>query len=159
MTRLSVIAVLTLALGLTAACGGKNKAKKTTPGDTTGSGDTGTGGGDTNTNAAANLGEIIYFEFDSSDLTADARNTLEQNAAWLREDANRVLTIEGHTDEVGTPAYNLALGERRAIAAKDYLKNLGIDEKRVSIITYGEEKPAGTEDNLNRRSVFISSKK
>jgi peptidoglycan-associated lipoprotein len=154
------ILFITLVLGFASVgCGGKDK-KKTTPskanaGDTSGdsSGDTGA------TTPSANLGEIIYFEFDSTELSPDARATLEQNATWLKEDPARVVTIEGHTDEVGTPAYNLGLGERRAIAAKDYMVRLGIEDKRVSIISYGEEKPAGSEDNLNRRSVFIATKK
>lgn len=108
--------------------------------------------------ALASLGEVIYFEFDSSELSEESRQILEQNAEWLRESADRTLMIEGHTDEVGTPAYNLALGERRAGAARDYLLRLGIEDKRISIITYGEEKPASAEDSKNRRSVFVSTK-
>ncbi len=107
----------------------------------------------------ASLGEIIYFEFDSSDLSPDARAQLEENAAWLKENPARVLTIEGHTDEVGTPEYNLGLGERRARAAKDYLVRLGIQDPRVDIITYGEERPASSEDAANRRSVFVATRK
>ena len=77
----------------------------------------------------------------------------------MKQDPSRTLTIEGHTDEVGTPEYNLGLGERRARTTKDYLVRLGIQEKRISIITYGEERPAGSEDAQNRRSMFIATKK
>jgi peptidoglycan-associated lipoprotein len=108
---------------------------------------------------SANLEPVIYFAFDSSDLSEESRKVLEENATWMREDAVRTLNIEGHTDEVGTPDYNLALGERRAQATKDYLVRLGIDAKRISIITYGEEKPVSTEDAKNRRSVFVATKK
>ena len=107
----------------------------------------------------ANLNNTVYFEFDSSSLSADARAKLDENGEWLRQDKARKLTIEGHTDEVGTPEYNLALGDRRARAAKDYLQRLGIDASRVEIITYGEERPASADDAQNRRSMFIATQK
>jgi peptidoglycan-associated lipoprotein len=107
----------------------------------------------------ASLGEIIYFEFDDSALSADAKATLEENAKWLKEDGARTLLIEGHTDEVGTSEYNVALGERRAKAARDYLTALGIDGKRLRILSFGEERPAGGEDSANRRSMFVATKK
>jgi peptidoglycan-associated lipoprotein len=107
----------------------------------------------------ASLGDVIYFEFDSNDLSESSRQTLTQNADWLKEDPARTLTIEGHTDVAGTEEYNLGLGERRARAAQDYLVRLGIDAARVRIITYGEEKPAADDDAKNRRSVFISNVK
>jgi peptidoglycan-associated lipoprotein len=116
---------------------------------------------DTDTDAPAidpaSLTEVIYFEFDSSDLSDDARSKLNENADWLKEDGDRTVTIEGHTDEVGTPGYNLALGERRARAARAYMVRLGIDEDRIRIITYGEEKPASSSDSENRRSVFLAT--
>ena len=108
---------------------------------------------------SANLGEVIYFEFDKSDLGDDARAVLNENAEWLKEDPKRTLLIEGHTDEVGTTEYNLGLGDRRARASRDYLVALGIAENRITIITYGEERPASTEDAKNRRSVFVATKK
>jgi peptidoglycan-associated lipoprotein len=107
----------------------------------------------------ASLNDPIYFEFDQAALSADARAKLDQNAEWLREDAARKLTIEGHTDEVGTPEYNLGLGERRARAAQEYLVRLGIDASRIQIITYGEERPASADDAQNRRSMFIATQK
>ena len=159
--------VLSLTLAA-AACGGKNKKASTAGGDGSGVGES--SGGDKSGNQLENpnmgggakdpnLQEVVYFEFDSSDLDEAARAKLEENANWLKQSADRTLTIEGHTDEVGTPEYNLGLGERRAQASRDYLLRLGIDAKRVSIITFGEEKPAGSEDSANRRSVFIATKK
>jgi len=157
--------VLCLTLAAAAACGGKNKKASNAGGDGSGVGDThagnaNKGSGDTGGGAKdPNLQEIVYFEFDSSQLDEAARAKLEENAEWLKKDPARTLTIEGHTDEVGTPEYNLGLGERRAQTSRDYLLKLGVDAKRVSIITFGEEKPAGTEDSKNRRSVFIATKK
>ncbi len=108
---------------------------------------------------SASLGEVIYFEFDQSDLSDQSRAVLNENAEWLKEDPKRTLLIEGHTDEVGTTEYNLGLGDRRARAARDYLVALGIPENRITIITYGEERPASSEDAKNRRSVFVATKK
>jgi peptidoglycan-associated lipoprotein len=105
------------------------------------------------------LQQVVYFEFDSSNLDDAARSRLTENAQWLKADGKRTLTIEGHTDEVGTTEYNAALGERRAGAARDYLVRMGVDQGRIRIITYGEEKPASEQDSLNRRSVFIATKK
>ncbi len=110
------------------------------------------GGGD------PSLTGVVFFEFDSSTLTEAGRNALEGNAEWLREDPKRTLTIEGHTDEAGTDEYNLALGERRARAAHDYLIKLGVEPDRVRVLTFGEEKPAGVDDAENRRAVFVSVK-
>jgi peptidoglycan-associated lipoprotein len=170
MAAMRTLRILVLVLGVAAVaagCGGKNKKRDTAGGgDGSGVGDTHAGDthkGNTDTGAGGpkdpNLQEIVYFEFDSSQLDEAGRAKLEENADWLKKDPARTLTIEGHTDEVGTPEYNLGLGERRAQASRDYLLKLGIDAKRVSIITFGEEKPAGTEDSKNRRSVFIATKK
>ena len=102
------------------------------------------------------LGERIFFEFDSSVLSPESREVLDNNAEWLKENPERSLTIEGHTDEQGTEEYNVALGDQRARAARDYLVALGIDKARIKIISYGEEKPAvAGDDAKNRRSMFI----
>lgn len=108
---------------------------------------------------AANLQDVVYFAFDASALDDEARAKLQDNAKWMGEDETRVLTIEGHTDETGTSDYNLALGERRARVTRDYLVRLGVDASRVQIITYGEERPASGQDSLNRRSVFVATRK
>jgi peptidoglycan-associated lipoprotein len=157
---------LTLSLLISVGCGGKDKKTDTLPQqkapvvDNSGPAPTvdEQAGGQGNAQQLA-LEQIIYFEFDKSDLDDAARDRLNKNAEWMREDAARKLTIEGHTDEVGTPDYNLALGERRARTAKDYLVRLGIAAERIEIVTYGEERPTSGEDALNRRSVFIATKK
>jgi peptidoglycan-associated lipoprotein len=87
------------------------------------------------------INEHIYFDFDSAVLSAMAQDTLKRKAAWLRENAGAMVTIEGHCDERGTNEYNLALGERRAESARAYLVDLGISASRLSTISYGEERP------------------
>ena len=110
--------------------------------------------------AAALKTETVYFDFDRSELRDDARNTLSQNADWLKRSYNTaVIEIEGHCDERGTEQYNLALGERRARAAMDYLSSLGVPTGRLSIVSYGEERPQCRESNedcwqRNRRGHF-----
>lgn len=149
-------------VALVAACGGKNKKRMTAGGNNDDTGNYAGGddsGGKSKSAKNANLNDVIYFAFDKSDLDEESRKKLSENADWLKKDPARTLTIEGHTDEVGTPEYNLGLGERRARTTKDYLVRLGIQEKRISIITYGEERPAGSDDSKNRRSMFIATKK
>ncbi len=108
----------------------------------------------------ANVGDRVFFAFDKSDLSADARRTLERQAAWLRQWSNQRLTVEGHCDERGTREYNLALGERRANAVKDYLAAQGIPASRLSTISYGKERPVVLGSNeaawaQNRRGVSV----
>jgi peptidoglycan-associated lipoprotein len=102
----------------------------------------------------------IYFDFDKADLRPDARETLKANAQWLKDNPSVTVQIEGHCDERGTAEYNLALGARRAQAAKDYLVTLGIPEQRISTISYGQEVPVCTEHNeecwqKNRHDRFV----
>ena len=104
--------------------------------------------------------EKIYFDFDSSDLSASARETLSKNAAALKKAASARIRIEGNCDENGSAEYNLALGERRAKAAQQYLVTLGVSPDRLSTISYGKEKPAvqGSDESAwkqNRRDEFI----
>ncbi|MEW6079899.1 MAG: peptidoglycan-associated lipoprotein Pal [Thermodesulfobacteriota bacterium] len=104
--------------------------------------------------------EDIYFAFDKSDLSADAQSILKKKAAWLDKNPDAAVTIEGHCDERGTNEYNIALGERRATSARDFLVNLGTDLTRLTTISFGEERPvdAGhTEDawSKNRRAHFV----
>jgi peptidoglycan-associated lipoprotein len=89
----------------------------------------------------ANVGDRAFFAFDKSELSSDARGTLNRQAAWLKQWSNQRLTIEGHCDERGTREYNLALGERRANAVKDYLVASGVSASRLSTISYGKERP------------------
>jgi len=104
----------------------------------------------------------IYFEFDKSRLTPMAQDTLMRHAAWLRENPDVTITIEGHADERGTNEYNLALGDRRADSAKDFLVDLGIDAKRLTTISYGEERPLCMDQTeecwaKNRRGHFVAN--
>jgi peptidoglycan-associated lipoprotein len=103
--------------------------------------------------------ENIYFDFDSSELKPEARQKLKRKAEWLRQHPSYSVRIAGNCDERGTEAYNLALGERRAHSAKEYLIALGIRPNRILTISYGEERPADPAHNeeawaLNRRDTF-----
>lgn len=107
-----------------------------------------------------NVGDRVFFEYDSSALTADGRQTLSSQARWLQQYSNLYVTIEGHCDERGTREYNLALGERRANAVRDYLIALGVEPSRVNVISYGKERPAvaGSDASAwsqNRRGVTV----
>jgi|SRR2546426_8653642 len=102
----------------------------------------------------------IYFDYDKYDLRADARETLKANAGWLKSNASERVEIEGHCDERGTNEYNLALGAKRAQAAKDFLATLGIPAQRLSTISYGKELPVCRESTeecwqKNRRDRFV----
>lgn len=105
--------------------------------------------------------ETIYFDFDKSDLRKDARDVLSKNAEiMLKSQADAKIQIEGHCDERGSAEYNLALGERRAKSSLQYLVTLGVKPDRLSIISYGKEKPAvqGSDEaawSKNRRSEFV----
>ena len=105
-----------------------------------------------------NVGDRIFFDFDKYDLSAEARAQLEKQAAWLKAYPNITVTVEGNCDERGTREYNLALGERRAVSAKNYLVALGVDPNRIQTISYGKERPAvlGSDESAwaqNRRDV------
>jgi len=102
----------------------------------------------------------IYFDFDKYDIRADARPVLDEIASWMNRNTGANIVIEGHCDERGTNEYNLALGEKRAKATRDYLISLGVSPSRITIVTYGEERPQCTEHNeacwqLNRRAHFL----
>ncbi|MGD9400662.1 MAG: peptidoglycan-associated lipoprotein Pal [bacterium] len=105
----------------------------------------------------------IYFEFDKYDLTPESKMTLSANASIMMEHSSFSILIEGHCDERGTEDYNLALGEKRALAARDYLVGFGIAKDRISVISYGEEKPVDPRHNeeawaKNRRARFVVTK-
>ena len=104
--------------------------------------------------------ESIYFEFDSAALSPVAQGVLNGKADYLRDNPGTQVIIEGHCDERGTPEYNLALGDRRAESAKNYLVNLGIDAARFTTVSYGEENPVDMGHNedawaKNRRAKFL----
>ncbi len=107
-----------------------------------------------------NVGDRIFFDFDKSEIRSDQVATLERQAAWLNQFQQVTILIEGHADERGTREYNLALGERRANAHRDYLVGLGVDEGRIDITSYGKERPAVLGSNeaawaQNRRGVVV----
>ena len=102
----------------------------------------------------------INFEYDQARLTDSARTKLKQNADWIKKNSQYTIQIEGHTDSRGSVEYNLSLGERRAKSVKSYLEGLGVEGKRMTIISYGEEKPVDSADNeaawaKNRRANFV----
>ena len=111
---------------------------------------------------ATGVPDRVFFATNKSVLTTAARDTLRKQAAWLRENKDINVTVEGHADERGTREYNLALGERRANAAKDYLMTYGISANRVSLISYGKERPVNSGSSplawsQNRRSVTVKA--
>ena len=102
----------------------------------------------------------VFFDFDKYDIRADDAKTLDSNAGWLKSNANNLVLIEGHCDERGTNEYNLALGERRAKATMNYLVSQGIQANRITIISYGKERPVCNEKSegcwqKNRRAHFL----
>jgi peptidoglycan-associated lipoprotein len=106
------------------------------------------------------INEHIHFEFDKSRLLPRAKEVLRNNAKWLLAHTDVEVTIEGHCDERGTNAYNIALGDRRAKSTKGYLVDLGVDPDRLATISYGEERPLDTGHNeaawaKNRRAQFV----
>lgn len=107
-----------------------------------------------------NVGDRIFFDFDKSDLRPDAIDTLNRQSDWLKQYPSVTVTLEGHCDERGTREYNLALGERRASSAKQYLESMGIGGSRLDTISYGKERPAVLGSNeaawaQNRRTVMV----
>ncbi len=109
--------------------------------------------------AALNI-QNIYFDFDKSNIRPDAREILKANSEIFLKNSDSKIVIEGHCDERGTAEYNMALGERRAQEAKQYLINLGIDASRMQTISYGKEKPLDTRSteeawSINRRAQFV----
>ena len=117
-------------------------------------------GTDTVEYLASGVPDRVFFATNETVLTTASRETLRKQAAWLRKNSDVTIVLEGHADERGTREYNLALGERRANAAKDYLMTYGISGKRISVISYGKEKPVNpASSNLawsqNRRSVTV----
>ncbi|MCP5361924.1 MAG: peptidoglycan-associated lipoprotein Pal [Hyphomicrobiales bacterium] len=108
----------------------------------------------------ATVGDRVFFDFNSAALSAEAQKTMQRQAEWLKSYPETNVIIEGHCDERGTREYNLALGERRAKAAKDYLVSTGVAASRVSTISYGKEHPEFLESNeeawsKNRRAVTV----
>ena len=120
-------------------------------------------GKDTVEYLATGVKDRVFFATNKSTLTTASRDTLRKQAAWMRKKKDLTFTIEGHADERGTREYNLALGERRANAVKDYLMTYGISGSRLSVISYGKERPVNSGSSplawsQNRRSVTVKAK-
>ena len=169
-TNLKIAGLLLVSTALVTGCGKKKLETLPPVAD-------GTGYGDPGSNNAGVAGAIIpgsqadfvrsvsadriFFDTDKFNVDAQDQATLQSQAQWLTQYANRRITIEGHADERGTRDYNLALGERRANAAKNYLASLGIDSARIQTVSYGKERPqalGSTEDAWaqNRRAVTVT---
>ena len=111
---------------------------------------------------ASGVPDRVFFATNESVLTTASRDTLRKQATWLRANSEITVVLEGHADERGTREYNLALGERRANAAKDYLMTYGVSANRISVISYGKERPVDPGSNplswsKNRRSVTVKA--
>jgi peptidoglycan-associated lipoprotein len=107
-----------------------------------------------------NVGDRVFFESDSTELTSQARGTLEKQAQWLRNYRTYAFTIEGHADERGTREYNIALGARRAQTVRDYLIARGVEASRMRTVSYGKERPVAVCNDIscwsqNRRAVTV----
>ena len=111
---------------------------------------------------ASGVADRVFFATNETILTTASRETLRKQAAWLRKNSDINVVLEGHADERGTREYNLALGEKRANSAKDYLMTYGISSNRISVISYGKERPIDSGSNplswsKNRRSVTVKA--
>jgi peptidoglycan-associated lipoprotein len=171
-TRSWKVATLAVALALTAGCGKKAPKQlppppeQSTEAETTTETDPGVGNavvpgsrGDF-MQSVGQGGDRIFFETDSYSVDDEDRRTLDQQAAWLQRYPNVRVTVEGHADERGTREYNLALGDRRANAAKNYLVARGISASRLNVISWGKERPEalGSDESAwaqNRRAVTV----
>jgi len=119
-------------------------------------------GTDTVEYLADGVPDRVFFATNESILTTASRETLRKQASWMRENSSVTVVLEGHADERGTREYNLALGERRANAAKDYLMTYGVSSDRISVISYGKERPVDSGSNplswsKNRRAVTVKA--
>ena len=152
------LGAVVLAMGLLAACSStKEEPPRTTGGPTTSAVRPGS-----QEDLKTNVGDTIYFDFDSHAVRADAKATLQKQAAWLQKYPAVRLVVEGHCDERGTREYNLALGDRRAYAVKEFLISLGVDANRLATKSYGKERPVCTESDescwaQNRRGYSLVS--
>jgi len=156
--KLAGVVAVTLLL---AACSSK-KTAETGGSETTGGGSEVAGAAIPGSEAdlQQNVGDRVFFELNTSELSQEARGTLDRQAAWLKRYPSVAVTVEGHCDERGTREYNMALGARRSNAARAYLVALGIPSSRIQTVSYGAERPAvlGTGESVwsqNRRAVTV----
>jgi peptidoglycan-associated lipoprotein len=151
----NIIMILFASIVLTACASTSKKPGKMLSGDVyTGS--------DTVEFLATGVKDRVFFATNKSTLTTASRDTLRKQSAWMRKNKKITVSLEGHADERGTREYNLALGERRANAVKDYLMTYGISGNRISVISYGKERPVNSGSSplawsQNRRSVTVKA--
>ena len=156
----AAVAVPLVALGA-AGCKKKGPKVETGGGGMTGTGGEGLTGRAAQVQEAQNRLQTIYFQYDAFDLTSEAQETLRQDAKVIEQYPDVKIQVQGHCDERGSEEYNLALGDRRARSARDYLVNLGISPDRLETISFGEERPVdpGHDDAAwakNRRGEFVA---
>ena len=169
LTRYTLVLITTLVL---AACATAPKETASTTSTTSSSSSSSTEaskpqvvdgvyvGSDTVEMLAVGVPDRVFFAYDSYSLTSNAQDALAKQAKWLKANGSVTISIEGHADERGTREYNLALGDRRANAAKDFLMAQGISSNRITTISFGKERPANAASNKtawaqNRRSVTV----
>lgn len=166
--RLSLISLVAASMVLTVAC---KSSKKVEDNPTAAEGDASKMDANVQSKdmkydqAGSDSGQInglnsIHFDYDSATLSTEARRQLAENADWIKTNASTTVQIEGHCDSRGSVEYNLALGERRAKSVKNYMTSLGVASNRMTIISYGEEKPLDSADSeeayaKNRRANFV----
>ena len=141
------------------ACATKKTSTSSMSGQMQGDTYTGT---DTVKELAKGVPDRVFFATNETVLTTASRETLRKQAAWLRKNSDTTVVLEGHADERGTREYNLAIGESRANSAKDYLMTYGISTDRISVLSYGKERPVDSGSNplawsKNRRSVTVKA--
>src|SRR5499426_4893952 len=139
--NLKIIAAFAAALLLAACASSEKPATEGNGSSTTGGGTAGQAAPGSVEEFQVNVGDRVFFDYDSYEIRPDAQDTLRKQGAWLQQYRQYTVTIEGHCDERGTREYNLALGERRANAVKNYLVALGVDANRIQTISYGKERP------------------
>jgi peptidoglycan-associated lipoprotein len=162
MKSVFVALIATLALGLT-SCGSASKKNEMTDGGSQMGSEVLELNGDSDSSKAGAL-RTVFFDYDSASLTGSARATLDSNAEYLKKMTAVEVQVEGHCDERGSAQYNLALGERRALAVKEYLVAMGVEAKRITTISFGKERPLsyGHDDGAwsqNRRGNFLVTAK
>ena len=156
LTKIFKNIFLVLAAGiLLSACATSKKGSTQLEGDVY-------SGTDTVEYLASGVPDRVFFATNETVLTTASRETLRKQAGWLRKNSDITIVLEGHADERGTREYNLAIGERRANAAKDYLMTYGISANRISVLSYGKERPVDSGSNplawsKNRRSVSVKT--
>lgn len=143
---LRVVAVLA-SLTLLSACGGGSSNTGASTGLGASAMPSGTAAPGSEADLVANVGDRVYFEFNQNDLSSDAKATLDRQAAWLQKYPQVQVQIAGNTDDRGTEEYNIALGNRRANAAKDYLVAQGVSADRITTISYGKDRPTALGDD------------